>query len=104
MRWTTQELDILKDYASISKYYICNTCKNEELVELQIIYLEAKLFIYNKNVVGYIGEELKGIWSFNKAQEKMDLYIQRGLLFTYHPINFKDMEEYDSFAVRKGNN
>lgn len=95
VKWTKQELKLLKNYDTISNDYAAtpDIVKDTDFVK-KILVLEAKLLIINKPVIGYLGNEAIGIYSFNEALRKEQYYINQGKIFTFHPVNFFDMQQY----------
>ncbi|NLT49466.1 MAG: hypothetical protein GXX85_00940 [Ignavibacteria bacterium] len=101
-RWTKQELKLLKIYDTVSNQYAASPdVVKDGMQEQRILECEAKLLICNKNVIGYVGNEAIGIYSFNEALKKENYYISQGKIFTYHPVNFINMKQYVSYLDHK---
>ena len=96
--WTKKELSVLREYDRLSNEYAGTPAiVRDGLTMGRILYLEAVLLASNKLVIGYLGDEPVGVYSFNKALKK-ELYFQKlGKLFIWHPVNFTRMSTFVDF-------
>lgn len=94
-RWTDKELILLKEYEILSlKLCLCDPEDLKESDQIRKFFLEARLLIMNKNVIGYLDGRPTEIYSFHEAQEIEIQFSKEGSLFTYHPLNFKIENQY----------
>ena len=97
-RWNKHELEILKKYDVESNDFASTPNIVRDSTTLQnILVLEAKLHTINKAVIGYVENEPIGLFSFNEASRQEQYHLAQGKIFTYHPVNFRNMKHYVSF-------
>jgi hypothetical protein len=95
-KWSHKEIEELREYEKL----LFDLEFGQELdckLEIQLLFLEAKFIISNKDVIGYLDSKPIGIFSVIEAIRKEKHYIKQGKLFLYHPVNFRNMEEFSSF-------
>lgn len=101
-KWTRQELKLLRSYDNaVNSYAATPDVVKDSITEQQILVFEAKLCTINKSVIGYVGNEVVGIFTFTEASKQESYYISQQKLFTYHPVNFPNMKHYVSFLNKK---
>jgi len=96
--WTKIEIEDLRRMEHlIEEYESFHEDEKPDMIEQKILFLEAKLLIANKDVVGYIKGKSIGIFSMLEAGRKEMYYISLGKLFIYHPVNFKNLTDFTRF-------
>ena len=101
-KWTKEELKTLRTYDNqLNEFAAIPQIFRDSITEQQILTLEAKLHTINKAVIGYLGNEPIGLFSFNEAIREEQYNLAQGKIFTYHPVNFRNMKHYVLFLNKE---
>lgn len=85
--WSDSELKLLQQYEELGNEIAC-LCPDviSEGLMSEFLYLEARLLVLNKYVIGTINEAVVGVYSFNEALKLESYYINCGIEFFLIPI------------------
>ena len=85
--WTDTELRLLSEYTDLGNEIASShpDTVSEEMIQRKLI-LEARLLILDKYVIGYLQDEVLGIYSFKEALLLESAYLTNGKLFFYLPV------------------
>lgn len=85
--WSDNEIKLLQQYEMLGNEIAClDPNEITDGLMSEFLYLEAKLLVLNKYMIGYLSDVALGIYTFNEALQLEDYYCSKGKIFIFMPI------------------